>query len=59
LSIKDIIAEGICDTRNEKNEIIKRYFEKWRDLYISVYGEEKWKQNLWHFVYWWEEIEIK
>jgi hypothetical protein len=52
LSHDDCIAEGIskdvCDV-----------YEAWKQLYISVYGLEKWKANKWHFVYWWDEIEVK
>jgi len=51
LSIEDMINEGLINS--------ERIIFDWKNLYISIYGLEKWKQNLWHFVYHWQEIEIK
>ena len=60
LSFPDVIAEGIqrelTYNQTEDQEGTKKL---WKQLYISIYGLEKWEQNLWHFVYWWDEIRIK
>jgi len=72
LSEEECIAEGLERTGGDRywlgydlhkilgtRKVYGSPKDAWKSLYISVYGEEKWNQNLWHFVYWWEEIEVK
>jgi hypothetical protein len=55
LSIADIRAEGIqFGTAAEQQGRLL-----WKQLYISIYGLDEWKANLWHFVYHWEDVIVK
>ena len=53
ISINDIRAEGVRDTRNEQNELLESYHEKWIQLWDSLNAKRGygWDTNPWIFVY--------
>jgi hypothetical protein len=53
LSYEDIRAEGVHVLGN-----IARHEMFWKLLYVSIYGEDAWYANLWHFVYHWQKAEV-
>ncbi|MEE9365862.1 MAG: hypothetical protein V3W44_04155 [Dehalococcoidales bacterium] len=55
LSINQIRAEGVRDTRNLKGEIVETYFEKWVMLLTSIYGPDAMEK--WYWPYTFKKIE--
>ncbi len=52
ISINDIRAEGVCDTRNAQNEIVETYEEKWIQLWDSLNAKRgyPYEKNPWNWV---------
>jgi len=61
ISINDICAEGVCDTRTPQNEIVETYHEKFAQLWDSLHKkpDERFEHGPWAFSYEFEMIEGK
>ena len=51
MSINDIRAEGVCDTRTPQNEIVETYYEKFSQLWNRLHKKpgERWEDDPWVF----------